>query len=148
MNEIPSQQYDEEEVDRIMRRALKINSENAIKHEDLIETARAFGLDSQIVEAAIEQEQRELKKERVRKTLLKRRKMYFYRRLGSYLIVIGALFLINAITPGPWWFQWPALGWGIGLAFQFKAMFFTGSKRLERIIEKKHAERSPRLCEQ
>lgn len=34
----------------------------------------------------------------------------------QYIVVIGALFVINAsMTKGPWWVQWPALGWGIGL---------------------------------
>ena len=40
------------------------------------------------------------------------------------IIVMGALLIINIMTPGPWWFQWPALGWGIGLAFNFKAAYF------------------------
>ena len=43
----------------------------------------------------------------------------FYANLTSYIVVITGLAIINYITTG-WsyaWFLWPALGWGIGLAF-------------------------------
>jgi len=43
----------------------------------------------------------------------------FLAHLGPYVIIIGGLGLLNAITdPGGYpWFLWPAIGWGIGLAF-------------------------------
>jgi serine/threonine protein kinase len=42
----------------------------------------------------------------------------FLNHLGPYVIVIGALALINIITnPGGYlWFLWPAMAWGVGLA--------------------------------
>jgi len=130
MNEFSSRQYSKDEVDRIIRRALKLKKEDSISHQELMDTAREFGIDPQTLEAAIEEDKEELEKERARKTRLLRRKARFYRHLWSYLIVIGALLLINILTPGPWWFQWPALGWGIGLAFNFKAAFFPLQKEL------------------
>ena len=130
MNEFSSKQYSKDEVDRIIRRALKLKKEDSISHQELMDTAREFGIDPQTLEAAIEEDKEELEKERARKTRLLRRKARFYRHLWSYLIVIGALLLINILTPGPWWFQWPALGWGIGLAFNFKAAFFPLQKEL------------------
>ncbi len=40
--------------------------------------------------------------------------------LGSYIIVIGALGIINLLTGlDDLWFLWPAIGWGVGLAFHF-----------------------------
>jgi hypothetical protein len=128
MNEFSSKQYSKDEVDRIIRRALKLKTEDSISHQELMDTAREFGIDPQTLEAAIEEDKEEFEKERVRKTRLLRRKSRFYRHLWSYFIVIGALLLINILTPGPWWFQWPALGWGIGLAFNFKAAFFPVQK--------------------
>ena len=104
MNKFSSRHYDNDEVNRIIRRALKLKNEDIVNHQDLIDTARDIGLDPQIVETAIEQEQREFKKEKIRKTWLKRRKVGFYSHLWSYLIVNGALLLINKFTPGPWWF--------------------------------------------
>ena len=125
MNEITSKQYSKEEVDRIIRRALKLKKEDSIKHQELVDTAREFGIDPQTLETAIAQDQEVYEKERARRKRLLRRKARFHRHLWSYIIVMGALLLINATTPGPWWFQWPALGWGIGLAFNFKAAYFS-----------------------
>ena len=135
MNEFSSRQYNEEEVNRIMRRALKLKNEDTVSHEDLMGAARDMGLDPQVVEASIEIEQRELAKEKIRKTRLKRRKVGFYSHLWSYLIVNAALMLINNFTPGPWWFQWSVLGWGIGLVFHFKAIYLPHGKRFENKIK-------------
>jgi len=146
MNEFSSRKYSEDEVNRIIRRALKLDNEDTINHEDLIETARAIGLDPQIVEAAIEQEQREFKEESLRNARLKRRKVGFYSHLWSYLIVNGALLLINNFTPGPWWFQWSVLGWGIGLAFHFKAIFFPCAKKFEKRRKFRHHRANIMMC--
>jgi hypothetical protein len=128
MNELSSKQYSKDEVDRIIRRALKLKKDDSISHQELIDTAREFGIDPQTLEIAIEEDKEEFEKERARKIRMLRRKARFYRHLWSYLIVIGALLTINIMTPGPWWFQWPALGWGIGLAFNFKAAYFPVQK--------------------
>ena len=128
MNEISSKQYSKEEVDRIIRRALKLKKEDSINHQELVDTAREFGIDPQTLSAAIEEDKEDFEKERSRRLQLHRRKARFHRHLWSYIIVIGALLLINTLTAGPWWFQWPALGWGIGLAFNFKAAYFPVQK--------------------
>jgi len=124
MNELSSKQYSKDEVDRIIRRALKFKKVDLVNHQELVDTAREFGIDPQTLEAAIEKEQESFAKEKARRTRRRRRKARFHRHLWSYIIVIGGLLLINIVTPGPWWFQWPALGWGIGLAFNFKAAYF------------------------
>jgi hypothetical protein len=124
MNEFSSRQYSKDEVDRIIRRALKLKKEDSISHQELVDTAREFGIAPQALEAAIKEEKEVFEKEQARKTLLLRRKARFHRHLSSYIIVIGALLLMNTLTPGTWWFQWPALAWGIGLAFNFKAAYF------------------------
>jgi hypothetical protein len=136
MNEFTSRQYNNEEVNRIIRRALKLEQEDTISHQDLIDTAREIGIDPKILEAAILQEQQEFKKEKIRKARLKRRRVGFYSHLWSYLIANAALLLINNFTPGPWWFQWSVLGWGIGLAFHFKAIYFPHGKRFENKINR------------
>ena len=130
MNEFLSKHYSKDEVDRIIRRALKLKTEDSISHQELIDTAREFGIDSETLEAAIDKDKEEFEKERARKTRMLRRKAHFHRHLWSYLIVIGALLIINLMTSGPWWFQWPALGWGIGLAFNFKAAYFPIQKEM------------------
>lgn len=146
MNEFKSRQYNNEEVNRIIRRALKLEQEDAISHQDLIDTAREIGVDPKILETAISQEQRKFKKEKIRKALLKRRRVGFYSHLGSYLIVNAALLLINSLTPGPWWFQWPLLGRGIGLAFHYKAVYFPGRERFVRGIKAWHGRGRLIMC--
>lgn len=48
----------------------------------------------------------------------------FYTHLTTYVVVIGALFLINALTSRSyWWFVWPAIGWGIGIIFHAVSTF-------------------------
>ena len=50
----------------------------------------------------------------------------FYAHLTTYAVVIGALFLINALTNRAyWWFVWPAIGWGIGILFHAFSTFGT-----------------------
>ena len=131
MNLSESHQYTSDEVERIIRRALRLKKLELISHDDLLDMAKELGLDSRTVETAIEQEQNDYDLKKSRKLKLLRRKAQFHRHLWSYIIVIGALILINIFTPGPWWFQWPVLGWGIGLAFHFRAAYFPTGDELE-----------------
>lgn len=48
----------------------------------------------------------------------------FYQHLVTYLIVNAVLFVINRLTsPGYFWFVWPLLGWGIGVALHAVSVF-------------------------
>ena len=132
MNENSHAHYSEDEVSRIIRQALKIRQTDTISHDDLIETAGELGIDSNTLEKAIAQERRESKKEAIRRSRLNRRKAGFYWHLWSYIIVNLALVMINCFVPGPFWFQWSVLGWGIGLACHFKALLFTQGKKYDK----------------
>lgn len=49
-----------------------------------------------------------------------KKKKEFYSHLTSYLVMSAFFFLLNAATGfGNWWFYWPILGWGIGIAFHY-----------------------------
>jgi hypothetical protein len=73
----------------------------------------------------------------------------FYIHLTTYVIVIGFLFLINAMTGSKWWFVWPALGWGVGLLVHAAAAFgLVGlighdweERRLRELIEQERTRR-------
>lgn len=47
----------------------------------------------------------------------------FYIHLASYLLVNAILVGINAQSTEPWWAQWPALGWGMGIVGHGLAVF-------------------------
>lgn len=65
----------------------------------------------------------------------------FYIHLTQYLIVIAGLAIINLSTsPQHLWFQWPALGWGLGLlthaASAFRWIPFFGAEWERKQVEK------------
>ena len=147
MEENSSRQYDDNEGNRILRRALKLKQAHGISYQDLVDTAKEIGIDPQTVETAIKQEQRKIKKEKIIKARLKRRKVGFYSHLWTYLIVTGALLIINKFTPGPWWFQWSVFGWGIGLAFHLKAIFFPNANNLTKKMKTKQIRAKLIVCQ-
>jgi hypothetical protein len=51
----------------------------------------------------------------------------FYGHLSVYVVIIGFLFILNLVTGDGWWFYWPALGWGIGIAMHAMAVYGPGS---------------------
>ena len=60
--------------------------------------------------------------EKARKRVKKKRE--FYQHFSTYLVISGFLFVLNAVTSfGNWWFYWPMMGWGIGVAFHYFDVF-------------------------
>ena len=61
-----------------------------------------------------------------------RRKVGLYVHTTVYVAVNVLLITINLSTaPGHLWFQWPLLGWGIGLLAHAAAAFFLTGRRRE-----------------
>ncbi|NJN95838.1 MAG: Pr2TM family membrane protein [Anaerolineales bacterium] len=55
----------------------------------------------------------------------------FLQHFGTYIIVIGALAMINLFTDsGEFWFQWPALGWGVAIAFHLWGILLASMKNV------------------
>lgn len=51
----------------------------------------------------------------------------FYQHLFVYIGVNSFLFILNLVTSTEhWWFIYPLLGWGIGLAAHAISVFFSG----------------------
>ncbi len=69
----------------------------------------------------------------------------FYVHLAVYASVNALLIFINFRAGAPWWFFWPALGWGIGLAAHAFSVFgIHGTRdweerRLRELIEEERA---------
>ena len=116
--------YSSEEVGNIVRHGLRAKTNETVDHQELMEIAREQGLDEADVRAALEKLDQEQRQElRVRKNWAG-----FTGHLYSYLGVIAFLFLVDIFTPGPWWFQWPALGWGLGLFFHYRGVLRTANR--------------------
>ena len=110
--------YTSEEVSAIIRHGLQTRETETIGHDDLVEIGREFGLDERAVEDAVRKQQQEQRLER----RAGRKKVGFTWHLYTYIGVNTLLLLIDIMTPGPWWFQWSVLGWGIGLFFHYRAV--------------------------
>ena len=75
-------------------------------------------------------------------------KFDFYVHLVVYLVVIGALLIVNLLTgPEYLWFIWPAMGWGIALLVHGASAFLLPQKKEEivdalarRELDKQHSE--------
>lgn len=145
MNDYKSRQYDNEAISRIIKRALQHEQSDAISYDELLATARELGIDPKNVAAAVMEETAGREGEDAKDEWLRRKHSKFHAHLWSYIIVNGALFLINIMTPGAWWFQWPVLGWGIGLAFDLRQAYFPTEDQLEkgtrRILKRRERQR-------
>ena len=67
-----------------------------------------------------------------------KKKLEFRSHLVSYLVIMGFLLVLNILTTSYLWVIWPALGWGLGLAFHgFEAYGIIADKdKEEEMIEK------------
>lgn len=111
------EKFTDQETERIIARAARIGHNNSVSRIELLRIADQMGIDPKAVARAIEEEKREHEKEEKRQ---KKRQCYlkgFYSHLLSYCIVIGFLFIIDVLSGTGWWFFWPMLGWGVGIAF-------------------------------
>lgn len=65
-------------------------------------------------------------------------KLGFYIHLAVYLVINLSLVALNLSTsPASYWFQWPLIGWGIGLVLHALIVFLfgEGSAIRERMID-------------
>jgi hypothetical protein len=105
------ERFSQEEVAEIIRDATEVSLQSGgreLTREDLLSMAHELGVDAASVERALE-----VREERRAQSKLRRG---MGSHVGTYAVVIGGLTLLD-IAGGPgWWVQWPAIGWGIGLA--------------------------------
>jgi hypothetical protein len=47
----------------------------------------------------------------------------FYVHLSIYVAVMTLLFFIDLVTGDGWWFHWPLMGWGVGVAMHALGVF-------------------------
>jgi hypothetical protein len=122
-----------QQVEAILKRALKEHArDGGITREELIETARELGISPSEVEKAIRDEATLGEFERAKEEWHARRRNQFFRHLQSFAIINGFLFLLNMATGGGFWFVYPLLAWGVGLAFDAAGTFNPSSSKVDR----------------
>jgi len=126
-SETTARRYSEEEVRTILARAIDQQAtmprdDGKLDYEDLLAAAQEVGVDTATLRSASravrlrEQESAELADERAeRDAWIRRKRRFFARHLGVYLIVNAALLMLGMITGGLPETLMPGLFWGIGL---------------------------------
>lgn len=72
--------------------------------------------------ANMEEDQQRYQRARARVQAIKG----FYIHATVFVLVNIALFVLNVLVGGAWWFYWPLLGWGIGLVAHAVGVFGFG----------------------
>jgi len=146
--------YSDDEVQEILRVAIEREQGDraGLAREEIAAAATEIGIDPDSIDRAIFQleSQREIDAEVAALRAARRRALRSH--LSTWAIVNTLLFAIDWIGGGGFWFYWPLLGWGIGVALQARAVFFADPKkeraRAERRLarrERKQARHSRRL---
>lgn len=118
--------YTREEVDEILRRAAASggDGEPMLSREELVDAAREAGIDPGAVHAAADEVETGLTLERIPTgdeavaAWEIRRRRRFTSHLLTWLVVCTGLLVLNLLSGGAFWFQWPLAGWGIAVALQ------------------------------
>ncbi|AKF80251.1 hypothetical protein MFUL124B02_09790 [Myxococcus fulvus 124B02] len=132
----PATHFTEAEAADIIREAsthaLKSRAhERKLTREEVLAMAREMGLSEASVEAALATRgKKDEDRLKLRKDLLG-----LATHGLSYTIVIGALTLIDLLSGPTWFVVWPALGWGIGLAFHTMSVTMGMARRALNVPE-------------
>jgi len=104
--------YGNDDVRKILDRALTAQPQAGLSHDDLL----AIGAEVGLSPAAIEQAAAEVRDDAARLDVVSRRRRGLLLHALVFLLVNAALFGINFLTtPGEWWVLFPVFGWGLGL---------------------------------
>ncbi len=120
----PPTRFSQEEAADIIReattRSLSGDAERPLTREDVLAMAREMGLSEAAVEAALaSRASKQQDQARMRQALTALASNGL-----SYTIVIGGLTVIDLLGGPGWWVQWPAIGWGMGLALHAAGTLF------------------------
>ena len=118
------QRFPREEIGDIIDLAARLDdlvddpTDLGLTLDQLVRVAGEVGISRNAVERAVrDQRKQKAVDEREAKKRIRRR-MRFIRHILVYLVVISALFLIDALNGGGWWFFYIAALWGAVLAIQ------------------------------
>lgn len=130
--------YSEDEVREILNRAAGMQLKGRdFSRDHLVEMASELGISTEQVVAAERAWLDEQRDDEEFKRFLSQRRQGFRQQVITYVLVIGFLAAINLFTsPDFFWFVFPALGWGMGLAFGASNMLQTEGEEVEKEYDK------------
>ncbi len=112
------ERYSEEAARQILKQAVDLQvNETEFSHDQLMAMADELGLSKESVLAAEQKWLAGREGIEERQAFERHRRQAFRTHLAVYVMVNLFLFLINLMTgTSTWWFVFPLLGWGLGLA--------------------------------
>ncbi|WNG13680.1 2TM domain-containing protein [Cystobacter fuscus] len=96
-----------------------------LTREDLLALARELGVSEDAVEQVLADRAKRLKRQSRRRGAL----IGLAAHGMSYGIVMSGLAIVDVMSGPGWWFQWPAVAWGMGLAFHVMGLVLGAMKR-------------------
>ena len=136
MTEYNTRKFNNDQASNIIRKALSIKKIDTINYQELLEIGQELGIDPSQIQEAIHSQDSMDNEQQLRDKWMSRQRDDFRQHLWAFIIINTALVLINLLTYGVWWFQWPLLGWGIGLAFHYRETYYPGEESIEKGIQK------------
>jgi 2TM domain len=118
-------EYSTGEVGEIVRIALeRQGSEGRISHDELLETAREIGVTAEDIEEAVAEEARIREARAAIEARRKLAQQWFVADLVAYVVINGAIVIVDRAVSGGRWFVFPLIIWGIVLAIHAVFMVF------------------------
>ena len=129
-------EYSTGEVGEIVRIALeRQGSEGRISHDELLETAREIGVAAEDIEEAVAEEARIREARAAVEARQKLARQWFVADLVAFVVVNGAIYVVDRAVSGGRWFVFPLILWSIVLAIHAVFLVFAKeddeAKRLE-----------------
>jgi hypothetical protein len=110
--------YTDEQARAIFERALRVEADGRMGHEELVAAAAEVGLSRQVVERAVAELELAQAEREATNAILGRRRRRLYNHLVPFLAINVFLFMVNWLTtPGAWWCLFPLFGWSLLLFF-------------------------------
>lgn len=129
--------FTSDEVNSIIRRALEGQRDrDDLPYDELVDIAAQFHISPGQLAQAIHDEETYGELDRARIAWQQKQRTKFQEHLFSYIIINGALVLMNYMTTDYPWVLWSIVGWGIGLAFDAAETYFPNPEKVERGAQK------------